>query len=328
MVDLRTNYMGVPLNNPLVVGSCSLSKKIDVIKKIEQCGAGALVIKSLFEEQVQWERGQFERELEQYDTAFAEAVSMFPKIEHGGPKEHLYWVEETRKAVTMPLFASLNCIASDTWLEYAKRLEDTGVNGLELNFYSPPLDANVSSGEIEKYELEIFQRVRAAVKIPLAVKLHPYYTSLLNVVTNLDRAGADGIVLFNRLFQPDIDIDAMQKRAVPNLSEQRDGLVSLRWLVLCHSRVKADLVAGTGITSGRDAIKMILAGASAVQVVSALYKNQITHLTTMLEEMTNWMKEHHYENLAAFKGMMAKRKAEDSWSFERGQYIKTILGID
>ncbi len=328
MPDLRTSYMGLELDNPIVVGSCSLSKRIDTIKEIEDAGAGALVIKSLFEEQVQLERAQYEDELEQNNHLHAEAVSVFPQLEHGGPKEHLYWVEQARKAVQMPLFASLNAVNRETWVDWSKRLADTGVDGLELNFYSLPLDPQLTGGEIEMSELEVFSRVRDEVKIPIAVKLHPYYTSLPHMVAGFDRLGADAVVLFNRMFQPDINIESLAEQSPMVLSKFSDSLPTLRWTALLSGRVDLDIIANTGIINGRDAIKMILSGASAVQVVSTLYRNKISHVGVMLDEITQWMAGKGYETLEDFRGQTSKQNVDDPWAFERGQYIKALLGYD
>lgn len=328
MSDLKTTYMGVALSNPIVVGACSLSKKIDTIKQIEDAGAGALVIKSLFEEQIQYERGMFEDRLEEYDNMFAEAITMFPHQEHSGAREHLYWVKETRKAVKMPLFASLNAVNKATWVEYAKQLEETGVNGLELNFYSPPLDKNVPAGDIEKAEVEVLASVVSAVKIPVSVKLHPFYTSLLNHAQNLTKAGASALVLFNRLFEPDIDTTKEVKKATLHLSNAADNRLPMRWVALLAGNTKADLIASTGIMSGRDVAKMLLAGAQAVQVTSAIYGNGISHIRKMQTDLEAWMTEHKYSSLTQFRGKVAEQRAEDPWHFERGQYIKALLGFD
>jgi dihydroorotate dehydrogenase (fumarate) len=328
MADLRTTYMGVPLANPIVVGSCSLSKSIDSIKRLEQAGAGGLVVKSLFEEQVQLEDEEFRTRLGALDLGFAEAVSMFPKMEDGGPKQHLYWVEQARKAVKMPIFASLNCVSRVTWGDYAKQLEGTGVSGLELNFYSPALDPEVAAADIERREISILERVRAAIKIPIAVKLHPHYTSLMNVVSRMETTGANAFVLFNRLLQPDIDIDSLTRHSSVSLSAPGESLLPLRWVALLHNRVKADLIATTGIWSGRDVAKMLLVGAKAVQVVSVLYREQPGHIQKMLGELASWMDEHGFANLDAFRGKLGQKQGVDAWSFARGQYIKALVGVD
>jgi dihydroorotate dehydrogenase (fumarate) len=328
MTDLRTSYMGVPLANPIVVGSCSLSKRLESVKRLEDAGAAGLVIKSLFEEQVQLEADDFEGVRSKYDVSFAEALSLFPRLDHAGPREHIFWVGQVRKAVKMPLFASINCTNAKTWATYARQLQDTGVDGLELNFYSPPLDPSVTAHEIEKREIDTLAAVRAAVKIPIAVKLHPYYTSMMNVVAGFESAGANGFVLFNRLFQPDIDVDTEAKRATADFSEPRDSLVPLRWTALLTNTLRADIAASTGVQSGRDVAKMILAGAKAVQIAGILYREDASHIQTMLRDLSTWMEGHGYQNVEAFRGKLAKGQSSDAWSFERGQYIKAVVGID
>ena len=328
MADLRTTYMGVPLANPIVVGASSLSRKVDTIRQLEDAGAGGLVIKSLFEEQIQAEAEAFHERLTQYDNSFVEAVSMFPNIEHGGPKQHLYWIEQTRRQVRMPLFASLNCINRETWVSYARQLAETGVDGLELNFYSPPLDPTVTAADIEAREIETLAEVREAVRIPIAVKLHPYYTSLMNVAARFQEVGAQGLVLFNRLFQPDIDLDREQKIAQVQLTHPGDSLVPLRWTALLSQRLEVDLIASTGVDSGADVARMILAGAAAVQVVSTLYRHGPKHIGTMQNELQAWMEGRGYATLGDFRAKLARPKLSDAWSFERGQYIKALIGFD
>jgi dihydroorotate dehydrogenase (fumarate) len=328
MTNLRTSLMGIPLANPIVVGACSLSKRVDGVKSLEDAGAAGLVITSLFEEQILLETDDFDGKRSDYDVNFAEAVSMFPAMEHAGPKEHVFWVGQVRKAVKMPLFASINCVNASTWAKYARMLEDTGVDGLELNFYSPPIDRDVRSTAIEKREIDTFASVRSAVKIPIEVKLHPYYTSIPNVVAAFEAAGANGFVFFNRLFQPDIDVDAEKRAPSADLTGTRDSLVPLRWTALLAKSLRADIVAGTGIESGRDVAKMILAGAKAVQIVSVLYRESPSHIQTMLAELSSWMDEHSYTDIDSFRGKLAQESANNLWSFARGQYIRAVVGID
>lgn len=328
MADLKTTYMGIPLANPLVVGACSLSRHVDTIKALEAAGAGGLVIKSLFEEQVQIEEDEFDRKLGANNDTDSEAQSFFPKLAHGGPKEHIFWVKETRKAVKMPLFASLNCVQGTTWVEYAKQLADTGVNGLELNFYSPALSPDVKSGDIEKKEADLVAQVRGAVKLPIAVKLHPYYTSLMNVVASFEKAGANAFILFNRLFEPDIDVDTLSKKASFRPSESHDSLVALRWIGLLSNRIKGNIVGSTGVTSGKDVARLLLAGANSVQAVSAIMKNQGAGIQKILSELDAWMNEHKFAKLDDFRGKLAGSKDSDAWTYDRGQYIKAIVGIE
>jgi dihydroorotate dehydrogenase (fumarate) len=328
MAELNTSYMGLQLKNPIVVGACSLSKQIDTIRQLEAAGAGALVIKSLFEEQIQLERVAHDATLHQYDELYAEAIHLFPKVPHGGPKEHLHWITEARKAVAMPLIASLNAVSADVWVDYARQLADSGVDGLELNFYSLPLDPAIDSSTVEKSELDTFSRIRTAVKIPIAVKLHPNYTSMLHMATSFDRLGANAIVLFNRLFQPDIDVAKELESKQLTLSTSSDSMTSLRWTALLYSRIKADLITSTGIMNGNDVVRMILAGAAAVQVVSTLYLHKITQIGLILADLETWMKNKGYKTLADFRGKVSKSKVKDPWGFERGQYIKALLGFD
>jgi dihydroorotate dehydrogenase (fumarate) len=328
MANLKTSYMGLTLESPIVVGACSLSKEIDTIKQIEAAGAGALVLKSLFEEQIQLEQAEFETQLGQHDALYAESVSLFPKLEHGGHKEHIFWVEKAKKAVSIPLIASLNAVNESTWLEYAKALAKTGVDGLELNFYSPPLNPETRALEIELRELETFAKIREAVDIPIAVKLHPYYTNLFNVGTEFSKLGADALVLFNRLFQPDIDIEKRTEKQGLSLSRSADSFLSLRWIGLLHQRVQSDLIGGTGVLNSEDVIKMILAGANAVQVVSTLYENELSVIGEITQGLTQWMDKNEYGSLDDFRGTVSKQNVKDPWGFERAHYIKALLGFD
>ncbi len=327
MADLRTSYMGIELQNPLVVGACSLSNNIDRIKLMEQTGAGALVLKSLFEEQIQQERAEIDEELSKFEGLYPEALTLFPRFEHG-PKQHLYWVTEARKAVKMPLIASLNAVTEKVWVSYARQLAETGVDGLELSFYSLPLDPSVPAADIEARELETFSRVKEAVKVPVAVKLHPFYTNVFRHAAELSGRGAAAVVLFNRLFQPDIHLEGKVEWAPMVLSKSSDGLLSLRWIALLYDRIQAQLVANTGVQTGLDAAKMILAGADAVQVVSALYRNDIRYLGQMLDQLARWMDAQGYAKLADFRGKVSKKEVKDPWAFERAQYIKALLGFD
>jgi len=328
MADLRVSYMGIELDNPIVVGACSLSKKIDTIKQLADSGAGAVVLKSLFEEQVLLEQEELRKELEHYQHLYAEAQSIFPKVEHGRIKEHLYWASEAKKAVDIPIIASLNALSKEVWVEYARQLADTGVDGLELNFYTVPLDPSLSGDDIVKRELEAFAAVRAAVKLPLAVKLHPYYTSVLHTAQAFDKLGADAIVVFNKLFQPDIDIMSEQESVSRVLSVPEESRVPIRWAALLYGQLKADIVASTGISSGIDVAKMLLAGAGSVQVASTLYKNGIGHLGNIKRELGKWMEGKGYERIADFSGKVSKKSVEDPWAFERAQYLRSLLGFD
>jgi dihydroorotate dehydrogenase (fumarate) len=327
MSDLRTSYMGLSLKNPLIVGSSPLSARVDKIVALEAAGAAAVVLKSLFEEQVRIDAEAFEEDLARHDETSAEATSMFPHLEHAGTRTHVYWIKETRKAVKIPLIASINCVTKIQWTEYAKALEGAGIDGLELNLYSPSRDLDTTAAQIEDREVAILDEVRKAVKIPIGVKLNPFYTNLANVVKRFEEAGANGFVMFNRLFQPDIDVDLETKRARYQDTDSNDTLLSVRWTALLSSQIRSGIAASTGISSGRDMAKVILAGARATQVVGVLLREKPAHIARMLEEFTGWMKLHGYKNIEEFRGKLARVNPGDSWNFTASQYVEGLIGL-
>jgi dihydroorotate dehydrogenase (fumarate) len=328
MADLSTTYMGLKLASPLVVGACSLSKYVDRIKAAEDNGAGALVIKSLFEEQIELERTELEEALNVGADYFQEAQSYFPDLEHAGPDQHLYWIEKARKAVSMPLIASLNAAHSGTWLDWAKQLEETGIDGIELNVFSLGNRAECDSNSLEAEILAIVEAVADKVQLPVSVKLSPYITGVAHLAEKLDKLGVRGLVLFNRFFLP--DIDTATEKVIQKLvfSTQAEGLVALRWIGLLHGRLLADLAASTGVFDADDAIKMVLAGARAVQVASTLYKHGVDHLRVMNDGLAAWMDAKGYQTIEDFRGKLSRQKMADPYAFERAQYIKLLLGFD
>ncbi|HEX7508187.1 MAG TPA: dihydroorotate dehydrogenase-like protein [Polyangia bacterium] len=327
MSDLRTSYMGIPLRNPVMVGSSPLSTRVETMKVMEAAGASAIVLKSLFEEQVRIDAAAFERDLAEHDDTSAEATSMFPHLEHAGTRTHVYWVSEARKAIKIPLIASVNCVTKIHWAEYAKALEGAGVDGLELNLHSPVNDLTVTGVDIENRELDVMNEVRHAVRIPIGVKLHPFYTNLLNVVSRFEEAGADGFVMFNRLFQPDIDVDAEVKKARYQETDSRDSLLSLRWIALLANRLRSGIAASCGISSGRDVAKMLLAGARATQVVGVLIREKPTYIAKMVTDLDAWMDTHGYKNIEDFRGKLARINPNDAWGFSTSQYVEGLLGL-
>jgi dihydroorotate dehydrogenase (fumarate) len=319
--------MGIALKNPLIVGSSPLSTRVDTIKAMEAAGASAIVLKSLFEEQVRIDAETFERDLAEHSEVSAEATSMFPHLQHAGTRTHVHWVSEARKAVKVPLIASINCVTKVEWAEYAKALESAGVDALELNLHSPVSDPTITGAEVENRELEILNEVRNAVKIPIGVKLHPFYTHLANVVTRMEEAGADGFVMFNRLFQPDIDVDSETKKARYQETDSRDALLPLRWVALLSNRLRAGIAASTGISTGRDAAKMILAGARATQVVGAIIRERPPVIGKILAELDAWMNSHNYKNIEDFRGKLARVNPSDPWTFAASQYVEGLIGL-
>jgi dihydroorotate dehydrogenase (fumarate) len=325
MTDLKTTYMGIPLESPLVVAASSISGMVDRVKRAEEAGAGALVIRSLFEEQILLDALKFEEALDVGRDSYAEALSYFPEIRHGQAAEHLMWVEKTRAAVKMPLIASLNAVSKGTWTSYARQLEGTGVDGLELNVYTVAGDLSKKGAAIEEDLYETVEAVKAEVKIPLAVKLSPFYTSTANVSTELDQRGAAALVLFNRFLQPDIDANTESLRSEMVLSSPEEMKLPLRWIALLYGRIHADLAITTGVHSGLDAAKALLAGATVVQTAAALLKNGIPFLSTMLRQLEGWMAERGYSRLEDFRGKLSQKNAADPTAFERAQYVHLLM---
>jgi dihydroorotate dehydrogenase (fumarate) len=325
MADLKTTYMGIELKNPIIAGASDLTANISKIKTIEAAGAGAIVIKSLFEEQIQLEAFKLDEALHQYDEINAEMITIFPRLEHAGPAEHVMWVRKAKESVSIPVIASLNAVTGDAWIDYAQRLADTGVDGLELNFYTAPYEFSTSALDIEDAQIGIFKAVKAAVSIPVSVKLSPFYTNPLHVIHRLDAAGADGVVVFNQLFQPEIDV-LTEKHVFPLiLSDEKDHRLPLRFAGLLHGTMKGSICTSTGIYHSGDVIKMLLAGANCVQVVSALYKHKIDVISVMINEINQWMDEKGYASLDSFIGKLSRAKSNNPWAYKRAQYVKMLL---
>ncbi len=328
MPDLSTTYMGIDLCSPVVVGACSLSRGIDNIKKAEEAGAGALVIYSLFQEQIEHEAQELAEALETGAHSFAESLSYFPRLQHSGPREHIMWTEKARKEVTFPLIGSLNATSSGNWVEYAQELENAGCNGLELNLYAVETDPGKPAAEIEKQALDVIASVKSGVRIPVAVKLSPFYTSVANFAHRAAEAGADALVLFNRFYQPMIDPDSETLRVSLTFSNPEDVRLPLRWIAILSGQLKADLAASTGIHSGKDVVRQLLAGAKAAQTVSALFENGIGHVAQMNREIADWMDAKGYASIEDFRGKLNQERVSDPYAFERAQYIKLLLGHD
>ncbi len=324
MADLSTKYLGVELKNPLVVAASSISSYVDRVKMAENAGAGALIIRSLFEEQIALDEFRMEEALAIGAESFAEATSYFPNIEHGGSSEHLMWVEKTVKAVSMPVFASLNAVSPGTWTTYAKQLADSGVAGLEVNYYAVPTDPSQPAAAIEHTLLEIVERIKAEVSLPLAVKLSPFYTSPAHLIAELEKRGVAGVVMFNRFLQPDIDPDTESLVNEMVLSHNLEMKLPLRWTAILYGRTKLDLALNTGVHTGRDVVKGLLAGATIVQVAATLIRNGIPYLSTILLDLQNWMDEKGYESIDDFRGNVSQKNTKDPFAFERAQYMHLL----
>jgi dihydroorotate dehydrogenase (fumarate) len=328
MADLSASYMGLKLRNPVIAGASSLTSNLDRLKELEDAGVGAVVIASLFEEQLQMESFRLEEDLHRHDEMHAEMTTLFPEVKHAGPEQHLMWVRKAKESLGIPVIASLNAVTRETWIEYAKQLASTGADALELNFYATPSDMDVTATDIEAEQISILKEVLASVKLPVSVKLSYFYTNPLNVVKRMDEAGVRGFVLFNRFFQPDFDVEKESNLFPHNTSNSVDSRIPLRYAGLLAGSIKADIAANSGILSSQDALKLLLAGASCVQVVSALFKNRIGYVKTMLAEIEDWMGRRGYKRIDDFRGKMSFRKNRDPWIYKRAQYVRLLLRAD
>ena len=325
-MDLKTNYMGVELKNPVIVGASNLVTNLAALRNIEEEGAAAVVYKTLFEEQIHLENLQNFQAEENYADRHAEmSGSPYPDINEAGPEAYLAMLKEAREALGIPLFASLNCVYDETWEEYAKKIEDTGVAGLELNFYFIPRSFEIDGRSVLTEQLDLLEKVKKAVKIPVAAKLSPYYTNPLYVISEMDKRGVDAFVLFNRLFQPEIDIDMEEHYFPYNLSTQNDNRIALRFAGLLYGELNAKVCANTGIFTGEDVISMMLAGADTVQIVSTIYKNGIGQISTILNEMETWMKKKNYKTLDEFRGKLSQKTLKDPFTYKRAQYVDILM---
>ena len=325
-MDLTTTYMGLKLRTPLVPSASPLSDDISKIKKMEDAGAGAIVLYSLFEEQLLLESRDVETGLAAGTDSFAEASSFFPKPDEFrlGPEEYLKHIRKAKDAVQIPIIASLNGCSMGGWTDYARQMEQAGADAIELNLYNIPTDMNQTSEQLEKTYLEIIKAVKGAVKVPVAVKLSPYFTNLASFAKRVDLAGANALVLFNRFYQPDIDLEALEVKPNVLLSTPQALRLPLRWIAILHGRIKASLAATSGIHSGQDVIKVLMAGADCAQICSALLKNGIDHLWAMDRGMREWMEKHEYSSVAQMKGSMSQIKCSNPSAFERAQYMKAL----
>ncbi|WP_163717413.1 dihydroorotate dehydrogenase-like protein [Mangrovibacterium lignilyticum] len=325
MADLSTSYMGLKLKNPIILGASNLVTKPESIEQIEEAGIGAIVYKSLFEEQIQLESIQLDEDLHEYEERNAEMTKLFPDMEHAGPKEHLLNVKTLKKKVNVPVIASLNAIYETTWVDYAKELEQTGVDALEINLYAVPGYFEIEGEKLEEKQIQVVKSVKKAVKIPVSVKLSPFYSNTLNFIKKLDEAGADGYILFNRFFQPEIDIDTEKFYYPWDLTHERDHQLALRYAGLLHGNIDASICASRGISNSADVIKMLLAGADVVQMVSAFYRNQPSYAATLITELNEWMDNKGYKKISDFRGKLSRKNLKDPFTYQRAQYVDILM---
>ncbi|NUQ00327.1 MAG: dihydroorotate dehydrogenase-like protein [Armatimonadetes bacterium] len=325
-MDLSTKYLGFDLPHPFIPGASVMSEKVDTIKKLEDAGAAAIVLHSLFEEQIVREELATINSMEPESTGFAESLTYFPSPEEFrlGPDEYLAHVSRAKAAIDVPLIASLNGVSLGGWLNYAKLIEQAGADALELNVYYLATEPDETGLSIRERTLEMVREVKQAIAIPVAVKMSPFYTSVAHAAKEMVEAGADGLVLFNRFFQPDIDVEELEVLRALHLSEPSELLLRLRWLAILAGRVEADLAVTGGVHTALDAIKSIMCGADVVQMVSALLLRGPQHLATVRDEVARWMEEHEYESLAQMKGSMSLQRCPDPAAYERANYMHIL----
>ena len=325
-MDLSTTYMGLKLASPLVCSPSPLCKDIDNIRRMEDAGAAAVVLHSLFEEQIEHDAAELEHYLQYGADRFPESLTYFPQPHDYplGPEEYLRHIARAKKAVKIPVLASLNGVSARGWIRYAHMAEEAGADGIELNVYYIPTNPQYTGDKVEEVYLTVLEAVKGSAKIPVSMKLSPYFSSMANVATRLDQAGANALVLFNRFYQPDIDVDELE--VVPNLvlSDSDDSRLPLRWIAILHGKVKASLAATSGIHTARDVAKMIMAGADVTMMTSALLKNGIGHLTTVRKGLEKLMQAKGYDSVSQMKGILSQKSCAEPAAFERANYMKTL----
>jgi dihydroorotate dehydrogenase (fumarate) len=325
-MDLTTNYLGLKLRTPLVPSASPLSEDIGNLKHMEDAGASAVVLYSLFEEQLRQDRAELVRHLEQGTESFAEALTYFPEPEefHLGPEEYLKHIAKAKKATRIPIIASLNGSSTGGWTQYAKLIQQAGADALELNIYFIPTDFNLSGAVVEQTYLDILQAVKSEVTIPVAVKLSPFFSNFANMAKRLDDAGANGLVLFNRFYQPDIDLETLEVKPNILLSTPMAMRVPLRWIAILCGHVRASLAATSGIHRASDVLKMLMAGADVTMLCSVLIRHGVQHLAAIERDLVAWLEENEYESVSQLKGSLSQKKCPAPGEFERAQYMRAI----
>ncbi len=328
MADLKTTYMGIPIENPLLVGASTLTIRPEKVKELADAGAGGVVLKSIFEEQIRADVAETYEELNggMHPEAYQYLSADLPM--QLGPAQYLKRITKIKAAVDIPVIASINCITRARWEAFAKQAQSAGADALELNIYDVPDDPDTPGAEVERRHLDLLTGVKAAVTIPVAVKIGPYYSSILDITRRLSRLGADAIVMFNRFFQPDIDLSALALKASLNLSRPEDMLLPLRWVAIIRDLVSCDISLTGGVHDWRGAAKAILAGANTFQVCSVLYKKGPGEIASIIDGLSKWMDERGYGALDDFQGLMRERNLGDNRGFERAQYVKALVGLE
>jgi len=328
-MDLSTTYLGLKLRTPLVPAASPLSEEIDNIKRMEDAGASAVVLYSLFEEQLRRDRVELAEALEHGTFSTPEALTYFPEPEefHLGPEEYLKHISRAKAAVDIPIIASLNGSSPGGWTHYAKAIQLAGADALELNIYYIPTDMDLSSAEVEQAYIDILKAVKRAVNIPVAVKLSPFFTNFAYMARRLEQAGADGLVLFNRFYQPDIDLEALEVKPSILLSTPMAMRVPLRWLALLYGKLPISLAATSGIHRATDALKMLMAGADVTMLCSTLIRHGVSQIGVIERDLMAWMEEHECTSVTQLKGSLSQKNCPEPSAFERAQYMRAITHL-
>ena len=325
-MDLRTTYMGMELKHPIVASASPLAGTVANIKRLEDAGASAVVMFSLFEEQLKHESAALEYLMTAHTESFAESLNYFPEVDDYtvGPDSYLDILRRASEAVDIPIMGSLNGITNAGWIEYAQLMQQAGAKGIELNIYYIPADLTTSGREVEERYIEIVKAVKAAVTVPVAVKLNPFFSAIGSMIRALDDAGADALVLFNRFYQPDFDLDKLEVAPNLNLSSPDEIRLPLLWIAILYGKLRASLGATRGVHTPTEVVKYLMAGADVVMTTSALLKNGVDYMTTLRNGLQAWMEMHNYSSVAQMKGSMSQHNVADPTAFERANYIKTL----
>ncbi len=329
MIDLSTTYLGLQLRTPMVASASPLSQEIDGIRRLEDAGASAVVLYSLFEEQLRQESFELEHHLAAGTDSFAEAATFFPQSNEFrvGPEGYLKHINRAKKAVSVPIIASLNGTTVGGWTQYAKLIEQAGADALECNIYSIPTNPDLTSSAVEQEYFDILQAVQSAVTIPVAVKLSPFFSNMANMAKRLDESGVNGLVLFNRFYQPDINLDELEIQPNVLLSTPQALRLPLTWIGILYGRVRASLAATSGVHGAEDVIKLLMVGADVTMLCSALLRNGVSHLRYIEAGLLEWMETHEYESVQQMRGSMSQIRCPNPSAFERAQYMKAVKGV-
>ncbi|CAI8747456.1 dihydroorotate dehydrogenase-like protein [Methylococcus capsulatus] len=325
-MDLSTNYMGLSLKHPVVASASPLSESLHGIRRLEDGGVAAVVLFSLFEEQIQQENEVFSRLLTAGSESFAESLSYFPATtaHHAGPDRYLELIRRAVEAVDIPVIASLNCVSDEGWIDYARQIEQAGAHGLELNIYGIETDPTISGGEIEQRYVNSLTAVKSAVHIPVALKLSPYFSAMAHMAVRLERAGADALVLFNRFYQPDVDVERLDLHPSLELSSPSEIRLPLLWIALLHGKLRLSLGATTGVAGAGEVVKYLLAGADAVMTASALLRHGPSYAAVLVKGLEHWMDAHGFASVTLLKGIMGHDRIANPAAYERANYLKVL----